>query len=70
MNYTEPLKTEETLEQGINRLKETVSLRDQMGGEMYWNIMNDDCCLLGSQLVKKGANREEIHQIIGTKNAR
>lgn len=69
MNYTQPLLETETIEEGIERLKKTVAMRDKMSGGMYFNIMNDDACELASQLVKRGANREEIHLIIGKENA-
>lgn len=69
MNYTQPLEEKETIEQGIERLKETVKIRDQMGGAMYFNILNDDCCQLASELVRRGADREIIHNIIGKENA-
>ena len=70
MNYTKPLSETETIEDGIARLKETVKIRDSMGGAMYFNILNDDCCELASQLVRRGANREEIHDILGKENAK
>jgi len=69
MNYTQDLKEEESIEQGIERLKKTIEIRDNMGGSMYFNIMNDDCCQLASQLVRRGADRKQIHDLIGTQNA-
>lgn len=69
MNYTQPLQENETIEQGIERLKEAVNIRDGMGGAMYWNILNDDCCELASQLRRRGADREVLHNILGKENA-
>ena len=70
MNYTAPLEKEETIEQGTERLKETVKQRNAMGGAMFFNMLNDDCCELASQLVARGANREELSNILGKENAR
>lgn len=70
MNYTENLKPEETIEQGIERLKQTVEVRDKMGGSMYFNIMNDDACQLASQLSMRGADRKMLSEILGTGNFR
>ena len=69
MNYTKPLAETESIEDGIKRLKETVNIRDGMGGAMYFNILNDDCCELASQLVRRGADRNEVHGILGKQNA-
>lgn len=56
---------EMTVEQGIEKLKESVSLRDQMGGAMYWNILNDDCCELARKLLDMGADRQTLSNILG-----
>jgi hypothetical protein len=55
----------ESIEQGIEKLKEAVSIRDQMGGAMYYNILNDDCCEMAITLASMGANREELSKILG-----
>lgn len=65
MNYTESLKPEETIEQGIERLRKVVQIRDKMGGQLYWNIMNDDACELASQLSRRGADRDLLSEILG-----
>lgn len=54
-----------TVEEGIKALKEAVAIRDRMGGAMFYNILNDDCCSIANKLVSMGANREEIGQILG-----
>lgn len=70
MNYTEDLKPEETIEQGTERLKKIVGIRDKMGGSLYFNIMNDDACQLASQLSARGADRKILSEILGTGNFR
>lgn len=30
-----------TVDEGLEKLKEAVKLRNQMGGALYWNILND-----------------------------
>lgn len=57
-----------SLEEGKEQLKKAVQLRDQMGGALYFNMMNDDCCELGNKLVEMGANKEEIGKLIGKEN--
>lgn len=54
-----------SIEDGIESLKQLVNLRDQMGGAMYWNILNADCCELANILQKRGADREVISEILG-----
>jgi len=60
----------ETLEEGIDKLKQAVSARNQMGGAMYFNMLNDDCCEIGNKLLSMGANKKEIGEIIGEENYR
>jgi len=57
------------LEEGMVKLKEAVKLRDQMGGAMYYNILNDDCCAIANKLLTlEGANKSEISKILGEGN--
>lgn len=53
-----------SIEDGIESLKQLVSLRDKMGGAMYWNILNDDCCELANILQKMGVDRTVISEIL------
>ena len=53
-----------TINEGIEKLKECVSIRNQMGGALYWNICNDDCLKLADKLIDKGANLSDIKQIL------
>lgn len=68
MNIIENLKTEETTEEGIERLKKSVETRNKMGGAMYWNIMNEDVCELANQLSKRGVDQTLLSSIIGPNN--
>ena len=54
-----------TVEEGKEVLKKHVSIRDEMGGAMYWNALNDECCTIANKLKDIGANKDEISQILG-----
>lgn len=56
---------QETKEELVEQLRERVKLRDQMGGDLYWNILNDECCQLASKAAAMGADRAELGQILG-----
>lgn len=57
-------KTFETKEQGIEKLKEGVSLRNRMGGALYWNIINDDCLEMAEKLLCMGVEKSELQTIL------
>jgi hypothetical protein len=52
-------------EELISKLKDTAKLRNQMGGAMYWNILNDDCCEIANKCIAAGCDRQEIEKILG-----
>lgn len=54
----------ETLEEGMGKLEKAVSIRNQMGGALYWNICNDDCISLAAELIQKGADSNKIHELL------
>ena len=56
--------TFETKEQGLEKLKETVVTRNQMGGALYWNIVNDDCLEIADKLFSMGVSMSEIQEIL------
>lgn len=56
--------TFETKEQGIKELKERVRLRNQMGGAMYYSILNDDCIEMAHKLEAMGAPHSELVEIL------
>lgn len=47
-------------EEGLEKLKEAVRLRNQMGGALYWNILNDDCLRMADKLLGMGVSRETL----------
>lgn len=49
----------------INELKNHVRVRDQVGGALYWNVLNDECVRIANKCLSLGANREEISNILG-----
>lgn len=53
-----------TAEEGLEKLKGVVSLRNQMGGALYWNIMNDDCLAMAAKLMEMGVEQDELVKII------
>jgi hypothetical protein len=59
MNYLERFGDFKTIEQGEKNLKEAYSLRDQMGGALYWNILNDDCREISQKLEDLKRNGED-----------
>ncbi len=54
-----------TVEEGMIKLKESVSLRDKMCGAMYYNILNDDCCEIANKLKSLGADRQSVSNVLG-----
>lgn len=56
----------DTIEEGIQKLKEGVALRNRMGGALYWNILNDDCMEIARKLRMMGADRGEIGNILNS----
>ena len=65
MNYLQQFAEFTTIEEGMQNLKKAVELRDKMGGALYYNIMNEDCCEIASIIVKMGGQRDEIGKIFG-----
>ena len=57
MNYLQKYNEFTTVEDGEKMLKEATALRDQMGGNLYWNICNDDCREISMKLER--LRREE-----------
>lgn len=51
-------------EEGMEKLRKYVSIRNVMGGALYWNIVNDDCLRLADALYPAGADRNEIESIL------
>ena len=52
-----------TIEGGLESLKKAVNIRDQMGGSLYWNICNDECCEIANKLLVMGCERSRIEEI-------
>lgn len=70
MNYLQDNLQFATPEEGIEQLTKAVAIRDQMGGAMYWNIMNDDCCEIATKAAQLGADRNQLKVILGDGNFR
>lgn len=54
----------DNIETGMQKLKDAVSLRNKMGGALYYNILNDDCNEIASKLRNMGADADEIIAIL------
>jgi hypothetical protein len=52
------------LETGMKKLKENITLRNKMGGAMYWNMVNDDCRLIANKCIILGGDSEVIRSIM------
>lgn len=49
----------------LEKLKFEVSLRDKMGGALYYNVQNEECCRIANKCIEMGCNRAEIESILG-----
>jgi hypothetical protein len=52
-----------TKEDYVKKLKYAVSLRNQMGGTLYYEILNEYCSILADICMSKGCNTIEIANI-------
>lgn len=50
MNFMRKLYDFTTIEEGKENLEKALSIRDSMGGDLYWNICNADCEEIGRKL--------------------
>ena len=53
-----------TKEEGLEKLKDAVRLRNQMGGAMYWNMLNDDCLMMAEKLMGMGVPKADLVDIL------
>lgn len=53
-----------TKEEGLEKLKGAARLRNQMGGALYWNILNDDCLRMADRLLSMGVSRDTLAGIL------
>lgn len=51
-------------------LESAVHTRNQMGGAMWWNVLNDEACAIGRRLLELGEDRAKIGEVIGAGNYR
>lgn len=58
------------IKSGMAKLRSRVETRDQMGGALYWNILNDEACAIATKLVHLGVPRAELADILGAGNYR
>ena len=49
----------------LENLKRKVKLRDSMGGSLYYNVTNEECCQLANKCLSIGCDKSEIESILG-----
>jgi hypothetical protein len=54
-----------TPEQALDELRKRVNMRNQMGGALYYNILNDECCQLANRCANLGCDKAEVEKILG-----
>lgn len=54
-----------TPEEGIEKLKKAVNIRNQMGSALYFNICEDECLKLADKLSAAGVDKNLIASIGG-----
>ncbi len=52
----------------LEELRKHVGVRNKMGGAMYWNILNDECCEIANRCAAAGVDRDTIGDILGKGN--
>lgn len=57
-------------EEALEQLKKSVEIRNQMGGALYWNILNDECCEMANKCLALGIDRSKISFLLGEGNYR
>ncbi len=62
MNFID--KNFKTAEEGKEKLKKAVAIRNKMGGALYWNMLNDDCIEIAYKLKDMGVDTAEINKIM------
>lgn len=53
------------INQGMEKLRKNIAIRDEMGGAMYRQICEDDCLRLANKLSAAGADKKAIAAIGG-----
>lgn len=54
----------DTVDVGLEKLRGAVKLRNEMGGALYWNIVNDDCLEMASRLLDMGVEKDVLEGIL------
>lgn len=68
MEYLHKNLAFDTYEEGIEQLKAAVAIRNKMGGQLYFNILNDDCVEIANKISGKFGRKAEIGDILGEGN--
>lgn len=53
-----------TKEEGLEKLKDHVALRNKMGGALYWNIVNEECYQIAHKLLIMGVSSTVLDPIL------
>ncbi len=64
LSITEALETNDK-DNLIKALKDRVSMRNKMCGNLWYNILNDECCQIANRCLELGADKSELDLILG-----
>jgi hypothetical protein len=53
------------IDAAMSELKEKVRQRDSMGGDLWWNVLNGECCIIANKCGQLGGDYQEIASILG-----
>jgi hypothetical protein len=62
MNISNADLTSTETEYLLDELKRIAGLRDQMGGALYFNVLQEDAVAIANRLLKLGVSRETIKE--------
>ncbi|MFZ3171944.1 MAG: hypothetical protein WA118_08195 [Carboxydocellales bacterium] len=63
LTITAALKIEEP-EKLLEELAEHVRVRNQMGGDLWYNVMHDECCKIADKCVALGLPSQKVYQTV------
>lgn len=68
MTHLKMLAQFTTIEQGKENLKQAVEIRDRVGGQLHWALLNADVCEIARKLKKMKAPAREVNAIVKPKS--
>jgi hypothetical protein len=68
LSFKGELKDLDTKEKAMEQLIRTVSLRNRMGGALYFNVLNAEACMIAERCIELGIDRTVIEATLGAGN--